>query len=125
MTIQRAVHDISIYRGDTPKYIYQLLEVDSTTGEEVPVNISAHTITGQVRRNADSDEVWFTFPIVKEDVANGKFSWKVTKELSEALLPIGSSLPDTAFYDIQMEVSGDVFTFLTGAFKVSRDITRG
>ncbi|KFA97562.1 hypothetical protein [Vibrio sp. ER1A] len=124
MSIQRAQYDVSIYRGDTPTFKYQLIDVDDQTGEETPVDITDHTITAQVRYSPDSTEVWFTFPIVKVDAANGVFKWSMTKELSEEILPVGSFEPDTAVYDMQIERDGSVFTFMYGAFKVTRDITR-
>ncbi|ENM2831984.1 hypothetical protein AB6Q85_002331 [Vibrio cholerae] len=124
MTIQRASYDIEIYRGDTPKFRYQLLQVDQDTGEETPVDITHHTITAQVRRNADSSDVWFALPIVKDDIKNGKFHWKINKTDSESMIPVGSTDSDNAIYDIQMEVEESVFTFMRGAFKVTRDITR-
>ncbi|KJR15229.1 hypothetical protein [Vibrio parahaemolyticus] len=125
MSIQRASYDIEIYRGDTPKFNYQLISVNQETGEETPVNITHHTITGQARRNSESSEVWFTLPIVKTDVTKGMFAWQLTKSDSENLLPVGASESDSAIYDIQVEVNNNVFTFMRGSFKVTRDITRG
>ncbi|EIE5875893.1 hypothetical protein LDV99_002752 [Vibrio parahaemolyticus] len=125
MSIQRAKYDIEIYRGDTPKFNYQLLSVNNETGAEEPVDITHHNITAQVRRNADSNDVWFTLPIQKVDAVQGKFMWQLTKEQSESLLPPTSSDSDSAIYDIQVEVDGNVFTFMHGAFKVTRDVTRG
>ncbi|MCU8498505.1 hypothetical protein M2G70_07480 [Vibrio vulnificus] len=125
MSIQRANYDIEIYRGDTPKFKYQLLSVNADTGEETPVDITHHNITAQVRRNSESSDVWFTLPIVKDDLLNGKFSWQVSKTDSESMLPVASTDSDNAIYDIQIEVDGSVFTFMRGAFKVTRDITRG
>ncbi|MGL4843859.1 MAG: hypothetical protein ACRC2Y_04470 [Aeromonas veronii] len=122
--IQRAQYDISIYRGDTPKYRYQLTDVNDETGEESIIDITNHTISGQVRYSADSSEVWFTFPITKTDPKKGIFEWALTKKASEELLPAGSYEPDTAVYDMQIEINGSVFTFLYGSFSVTRDITR-
>lgn len=125
MTIQRASHDIEIYRGDTPKFTYQLIHVNNETGEEIPVDITHHNITAQVRRNADVMEIWYTLPIVKTDPINGVFVWAISKEDSENLLLPISTASNTAVYDIQVEVDGKVFTFMTGTFSVTRDITRG
>ena len=125
MSIQRASYDIEIYRGDTPKFNYQLLSVDPETGAETPVDITHHNITAQVRRNSESSDVWFTLPIIKTEVTQGKFSWQITKGDSESMLPAGSTDSDSAIYDIQIEVNGSVFTFMRGAFKVTRDVTRG
>lgn len=126
MTIQRAQHDIEIYRGDTPKFTYQLAHVNNDTGEELPVDISLLDITAQVRRNMDDTAIWYSFPIKKVDTANGIFSWQITKEDSENLLPPNSTGTNTAVYDIQLSVDGsDVYTFMHGQFSVVRDITRG
>lgn len=125
MSIQRATYDIEIYRGDTPKFNYQLLSVNQETGEEAPVDITHHTITAQVRRNTESNDIWFTLPIVKTNAVQGRFSWQLLKEDSENLLPVGTTDSDNAIYDIQVEVDNNVFTFMRGSFKVTRDITRG
>ncbi|EKD9324333.1 hypothetical protein OS347_000758 [Vibrio vulnificus] len=122
--IQRAIYDIAIYRGDTPIYTFGLTDKNEETGEEVPVDITNHTIKGQVRYTPDSSEVWFEFPIVKTDPTNGIFKFAVTKEMSEQLLPAGSIEPDTAEYDMQIELNNSVFTFMHGKFRVTRDITR-
>ncbi|WP_028022245.1 immunoglobulin domain-containing family protein [Enterovibrio calviensis] len=123
--IQRANHDIEIYRGDTPKFTYQLVQMNVDTGEEEPVSLAAYTITAQVRRGADSAEVWYQLPIEKTDSTNGVFSWQLTKADSENLLLPASPLSDSAVYDIQLETNGAVFTFIAGTFKVLRDTTRG
>ncbi|ELH4810058.1 hypothetical protein Q9X96_003091 [Vibrio vulnificus] len=122
--IQRAIYDIEIYRGDTPIYTFGLTDKNEETGEEVPVDITNHTIKGQVRYTPDSSEVWFEFPIVKTDPTNGIFKFAVTKEMSDQLLPAGSIEPDTAEYDMQIELNNSVFTFMHGKFRVTRDITR-
>ena len=124
MQIERAKADISIYRGDTPKYNYQLINIDDETGEEVNVDITNATISGQVRYDTDSPEVWFTLPITKTSPELGIFQWKLTKQQSEELLPVGSIEPNSAIYDIQIELNGAVFTFLYGSFTITRDITR-
>ncbi|MGL4843969.1 MAG: hypothetical protein ACRC2Y_05035 [Aeromonas veronii] len=120
---QRAQHDISIYRGDTPTYRYQVIDVDEE-GKETIVDLTSYNLTGQVRYSPDSSEVWFRFPITKTDPKNGIFEWSLTKQASEDLLPVGSYEPDTAVYDIQLELNGVVLTFLHGSFAVTRDITR-
>lgn len=122
--IKRAKYDISVYRGDTPKYRYQLTDVNDETGEETVIDITSFNIKGQVRYSADSQEVWFEFPINKTDPKKGIFEWSLTKQASEGLLPPGSFEPDTAVYDMQIEMNGAVFTFMYGSFKVTRDITR-
>lgn len=124
MTIKRAQYDIEIYRGDTPVYKFQLVDVNEETGEEVPVDITEHTIKGQVRYTPDSIDTWFEFPIEKVEPENGVFKFVVTKDISEQLLPVGSIEPDTATYDMQIELNNAVFTFLHGKFRVTRDITR-
>ncbi|WP_347368035.1 hypothetical protein [Vibrio vulnificus] len=124
MSIQRAQQDINILRGDTYTFRYQLIDVNEETGVETPVNITDHKINGQVRYSPDSSDVWYTFPITKPDAAKGVFQWTLNKADSENLLPVGSFEPDTAFYDIQIEINNAVFTFMHGNFKVSRDITR-
>ncbi|WMB74231.1 hypothetical protein RA178_06340 [Shewanella oncorhynchi] len=124
MSIQRATYNIEIYRGDTPKFSYQLISVDQETGEEVPVDITRHILTGQVRRNSETDTVWYEFPLVKSDPTQGKFYWQITKADSENLLPTNSKESDNAVYDIQIEFEENVFTFVKGSFKITRDITR-
>ncbi|ELA9841212.1 hypothetical protein V4F87_003254 [Vibrio parahaemolyticus] len=124
MSIKRAQYDISIYRGDTPTFRYQMIDVNDETGEETVVDITNHEISAQVRYSPDSSEVWFEFPIRKTDPTNGIFEWKLTKEASEGLLQVGSFEPDTAVYDMQISINGSVFTFMYGNFKVTRDITR-
>lgn len=124
MSIQRAIYDIEVYRGDTPKFSYQLISVNQETGEEEPVDISRHTLTGQVRRTFDADKVWYEFPLIKSDAAQGKFYWQITKADSENLLPSNSTESDSAMYDIQIEFEDNVFTFVRGSFKITRDVTR-
>ena len=123
MSIKRAEYDISVYRGDTPTYRFQVIDVDDDTSEETIVDITEHVITGQVRYSPDSD-VWFNLPITKTEPSNGVFEIPFTKALSDSILPVGSIEPDTALYDIQMSHSDKVFTFLYGKFRISRDITR-
>ncbi|MGF1787085.1 hypothetical protein L4D00_14920 [Photobacterium swingsii] len=124
MKIERGESPISIYRGDTATYRYQLTDENEETGEETVIDITDATIRGQVRYSPDSPEIWFELPIEKHDPKNGHFKWSITKEQSENLLPVGSFEPDTALYDIQIELNGAVFTFLYGSFVVTRDITR-
>ncbi|HDI3263888.1 TPA: hypothetical protein PMC50_002509 [Vibrio cholerae] len=123
--MDKANHDIHIYRGDTPSFYYQLLDVNDETGEETPIDITRHTFKAQVRYNVEDPDIWFELPIVKHNPKQGQFKWSVTKEVSEQLLPFGSGLPNTAVYDIQAELEGAVFTFAYGKFNVSRDITQG
>ncbi len=124
MKIERGESPISIYRGDTATYRYQLTDINEETGDETPIDITNATIKGQVRYSPDSSDVWFELPITKHDAKNGWFKWSITKQQSEDLLPVGSFEPDTAMYDIQIELNGAVFTFLYGSFVVTRDITR-
>lgn len=133
MSIKRGVYDMEIFRGDTPIFKFTVIDVeekiDEETGEPVyirtPVDITEHTITGQVRYSPDLPTVWFEFPIEKIAPKDGLFQIRVTKEISEALLPITSTEPDKAVYDMQIELDGNVFTFLTGNFSITRDVTRG
>ncbi|WP_188013156.1 hypothetical protein [Photobacterium damselae] len=125
MTIKRAIYDIEIYRGDTPTFEYQLLDVNEDTGKETPVDITNHTIRGQVRYSPESNETWFEFPIEKTSAKQGIFQWKVTKEMSQNLLPVGSGISNEAVYDLEIELNGAVFTFMVGKFSVDYDITRG
>lgn len=120
----RAKIDIFIYRGDTAEFSYQVIDVNDDTGEEVIADISSFNITGQARYSSDSDEVWHNFDIVKKDPKNGIFSWSLTKQQSEELLPVGGFEPSSGVYDIQMEVNEKVYTFVYGSFAVSRDVTR-
>ncbi|MFL1802314.1 hypothetical protein ACJW8F_13115 [Plesiomonas shigelloides] len=122
--IQRAKYDIKIYRGDTPKFRYKLTNIDDESGEESVIDITDYQIKGQVRYSSESPDVWFEFPIQKTDPKNGIFEWKLTKEASENLLPVGSFEPDTAVYDIQISIGDSVFTFMYGSFSVTRDISR-
>lgn len=124
MSIKRAVEDIQIYRGDTPTHWYQIMEVNDETDEETPLDINRHTITAQVRYSPESIDTWFTLPIEKVDPDKGIFQWRLTKAQSEELLPVGSGLPNTAVYDMQIEIEGSVFTFMVGKFSVTYDITR-
>lgn len=124
MSIQRALYDISVYRGDTPTFKYQILDINDETGEETPVDITRHTIKAQVRYSTESPEVWFELPIVKSDPTNGVFKWTVTKEISEDLVPVGSGVVNQAIYDMQIELEGSVFTFAYGKFTVNHDITK-
>ncbi|HHG3075766.1 TPA: hypothetical protein ACPVXB_001024 [Vibrio parahaemolyticus] len=124
MTIKRAKYDFEIYRGDTPTYLFKLIDVNEETGEEVPIDITEHNIKGQVRYSPDSLDTWFEFPLEKIDPKNGTFKLAITKETSESLLPVGSLEPDTAVYDMQIEINNSVFTFMYGSFRITRDITR-
>ncbi|MCG6410397.1 phage baseplate upper protein [Vibrio fluvialis] len=123
MAIDRAQHDIQIYRGDTPKYRYKLTDIDEN-GVEKPIDITGYQIDAHVRYSPDSHEIWFTLPIVKTDPLNGVFEWQITKEASQQLLEPGAITPDTAVYDIQITLGDNVYTFLFGSFSVIRDITR-
>ncbi|EHM6953377.1 hypothetical protein KGV31_002176 [Vibrio parahaemolyticus] len=123
MSIKRAEYDISLYRGDTPTYRFQIIDVDDDTSEETIVDITESNISGQVRYSPDSD-IWFNLPITKTDPTNGIFEIPFTKQLSETILPVGSFEPDTAMYDIQLERDSSVLTFMYGKFRITRDITR-
>lgn len=124
MKIERGESPITIYRGDTATYRYQLTDVNDETGEEVPIDITNAVISGQVRYSPDSSDVWFELPIEKHDPKLGHFKWTITEQASQDLLPVGSFEPDTATYDIQIKLNNAVFTFLYGSFVVTRDITR-
>lgn len=119
--IKRAQYNITIYRGDTPTYKLTLVD-QQEDGREVPVDLTHYNVTGQVRYSPDGD-VWFNLPITKKDPVNGVVEIKFTKQLSDSLLPPGSGGADNAPYDVQIERDGAVFTFLTGKFSITRDIT--
>lgn len=130
MAIQRGTAPISIYRGDSYRTQYTLTDIDDATGITTPVDISNFDITGQVRFTPDSDQIWFTLPIVKTDSVNGVFEWVLTEAESKALLPPGATTPNTAVYDIQLRIPDAdpnnvrVLTFLQGSFSVQTDVTR-
>ena len=122
---QSAKYDISVYRGDTPTWKMKLTHV-SDSGVRVPVDLSkGQTINGQVRYNTESTDVLYKLPITIIDAPKGLFSFTIDKNVSENLLPAGSSLSDTAVYDIQLSMGKSVLTFLAGGFTITRDVTRG
>lgn len=130
MAIQRAEAPISIYRGDSYTIQYKLTDINEQTGASTPVDISNFDITGQVRFTPDSDNIWFTMPIVKTDPINGLFEWTLTEAESKSLLPPGATTPNSAVYDIQLRIPDAdpdkvrVLTFLRGTFSVTTDVTR-
>lgn len=130
MAITRATNPINIYRGDSYITQYSMIDVDEASGFETPIDITDFEITGQVRFRPDEPTIWFTLPIVKTDPTNGIFEWTLTESESANLLPVGATTPSSAVYDIQIRIPNAdpdkvrVFTFLTGTFSVTTDITR-
>lgn len=120
----QAEYDITIYQGDTPRYLYKLQSIDPITGERTPVDITHHIFKGQVRKYLGDSKVWCELPIEKLDVEQGVFGWRFTKEVSEALIENAYIPSVEGFYDIQVEVDGIVFTFIKGKFTVVADITK-
>jgi len=118
---------IQVRRGDTGVWRYTMEETDENGVVTGPVDISNFTFVGKVKWDQNTD--WFVFPITKDDPTNGKWSWKLDKATSEALLPVGTPPPDSASYEIQISfVDGggatQVATILAGVFSVTRDLVR-
>lgn len=125
MAIKRGKYDLQVYRGDTPTWKMQLFQVDDNTGDKSPIDLSnGFTINAQVRYNSEATDILYTLPIQVMDAKNGVIKITVPKTASETLLPAGSSLADTAVYDMQISKGDSVFTILTGAFSIVRDVTR-
>ncbi|CAJ1855718.1 hypothetical protein HLBENOHH_02478 [Aeromonas dhakensis] len=126
MSIKRPRRDLQIYRGDTPTFGFQLMDVNESTGTKTPIDLSAgFTLKGQVRYSAENTDVLYELPIKVLDAKNGLCQIRIPKTASESLLPPGSSLSDTAVYDIQVSYGDNVLTLLTGGFSIQRDVTRG
>lgn len=120
--IKRAQHNLTVYRGDTPTYVFTLSDVRED-GSEVAIDLTGYVIKGQIRYSPDGD-VWAELPITIKDASKGIFEIKFSRQFSESLLPPGGVGPDNAPYDIQLSHGETTFTFLTGSFSMVRDITR-
>ncbi|QWL58225.1 hypothetical protein HQ400_07865 [Aeromonas jandaei] len=126
MAIKRARRDLQIYRGDTPTFGFQLMDVNESTGAKSPIDLSTgFVLKGQVRYNAEDVNVLYELPIKVLDAKNGLCQITIPKTASETLLPPGSSLASEAVYDIQISRGEHVLTLLTGGFSIIRDVTRG
>lgn len=118
---------IRVRRGDTGVWRYVMEEVDDFGQVTGPVDITNFNFKGKVKWNQTTD--WFEFPITKDNALQGRWSWKLTRAASEALLPVGTPPPDSASYEVQIEfVDSDgaeqVATILAGTFTVVRDLVR-
>ncbi|MGL6606618.1 hypothetical protein [Aeromonas hydrophila] len=123
--IKRGRYDLQIYRGDTPTWKMQLFQVDDTTGVKSAIDLSSgFNVAAQVRYNSEATDILYTLPIQVIDAKNGVIKITVPKTASETLLPAGSSLSDTAVYDMQITKGDSVFTILTGGFSIVKDVTR-
>lgn len=126
MSIKRARRDLQIYRGDTPTFGFQLMDVNESTGAKSPIDLSAgFVIKGQIRYNSESTDVLYELPIKILNAKSGLCQITIPKTVSETLLPPGSSLSDQAVYDIQVSLGESVVTILVGGFSIIRDVTRG
>lgn len=122
--IQRAKHDLSIYRGDTSKHTFQLTDIQED-GSELPVDVTSFYITAQIRKREDDPEIWCNLPIIKDDPMNGIFSFTFTKEVSEGLLDPYLGGSSTGVWDLQLEdTQQNVFTPLVGTVQIVKDVSR-
>ena len=124
--IQAAVYPITVRRGDTGTWKFTLDNLDQNGLPSGAIDITNWNFTGKVKK--DQNVIWFTFPITKTDAVNGKWEFYIDKATSESLLPVGSPPPDSASYEVQVDIDNggqiEVATILTGTFTVIRDLVR-
>ncbi len=118
---------ITIRRGDTSTYFYQMATVATEDTPSKPIDITEWTLTGKAKFNQTLE--WLDFPIVKTDPVNGKFEMFIDKDTSENLAAIDAATSAPARYEVQTEVPNGgtqaVATILEGTFEVVRDLVRG
>jgi hypothetical protein len=125
-----ASYNISLYQGDSYSVAFILRDVLrdqsnvpilSTSGNYVAglaLNLSAATVTAQIRTTEDDPSVAASFTVVKDTNTTGK----VTLSLS----PAQTSLLSIGRYDVQVTFADNsVLTVLRGAIKTTKDVTHG
>jgi hypothetical protein len=113
--------NIEMYQGNS--FTRDFLIENDVEGELVPVDFSDHVLSGFIRTHPTSGRVLavlgFDFPNDGED-SQGEFTAFLTP--TQTL-----RLPPKCVYDIQSvnENTGEVRTWVYGAIKVIRQVTRG
>lgn len=129
--IAAGIYPITVRRGDTGTWTFELRNIDTSTGQSIdtgPVDISTWNIIAYAKY--DQNTVWFDFPIEKIDGGTtGRYQFYIDKDLSERLLPVGDfSNPDQSSYEVQVSFDNggrtEVATILGGSFTVVRDLIR-
>lgn len=115
------IFNISMYQGNS--FVKDFLIENDVDGELVPVDFSDHVITGFVRSHPTSGRVLAVFAVdVFEDGEDVYGEFSVSLSPNETL-----RLPPKCVYDIHSvnESTGELRTWVYGAIKVIRQVTRG
>lgn len=108
--------DITVVRGDTLAFGFQLAGLDG----DLPTSINF-----TVKENPDDAEPLFSVGLdsgeIWEDAYTqnvAQFGVRIPPHLTEGLTP------GRYFYDLEVRINDEVFTFMKGRFIVEYDITR-
>lgn len=107
-----ATRNLTCYRGDT--FVYRLEFVDAAGA---PVDVSARTFRGMVRRRWSDPSPEATFTVDTSQAASGVVRFTLAATLTEDLEP------GRWTYDVEQTDSGDVLTVTRGRFDVEGDRT--
>ncbi|MFM5114561.1 hypothetical protein ACEUAG_11535 [Aeromonas hydrophila] len=128
MAITQGEYDIHCYRGDSKVIEMRFTDIDNSTGEEAPTNLTNIVVSAQVRYDADNTDIWLNMSPVIADALNGLIRITITATASAGLAPPADPLaPVTGKWDLEFKdksSSAVVFTPIVGNFTVEKDVTR-
>lgn len=96
-----------VYKGDTSKVTMFVNDQDDN-----PVDLSGYVVTGQIRQNQDDTTKLQDLSIV------------TSENILYFQIADSSSLPKTAYFDIQTTKNGETKTILSGRITTTWDVTR-
>jgi hypothetical protein len=104
---------LSTVAGDTFSHTIEIKNANGT-----PINVSARTYTGQVRRYTSSTSASATFTVDMTNAATGKVVISLSATTTAGLAP------GPYWYNVQQTVGSTVTTLFRGDFLVIGDETR-
>lgn len=107
---------IKITRGDSAYYTITLKDLD---GNDYELDPESDVIRVQVRTvYNDDDNEGLLFEGTVTDNGDGTATWHILPEDTAQADP-----KQRHYYDIQLETGGDVFTIVSGKFKILNEVT--
>lgn len=104
--------NFEIQQGSTFSRTMTIVDTDKN-----PLNLTAYTLTGQLRKNYSSAE-FVAFTILVTNALTGKISINLNSTITNTLM-----FPKYV-YDVEINGNGNVYRILEGIINVSPNVTR-
>ena len=104
--------NFEIQQGST--FLRTMTIVDS---DKLPLNLTAYTLTGQLRKNYSSVE-FVAFTIIVSNASSGKIIISLNSTITNTLM-----FPKYV-YDVEISGNGNVYRILEGIITISPNVTR-